>query len=50
MGIPCFAISIITDIGVKGRIVKVTHEDVQAVAMKAEPQMTTIMKELIGSL
>lgn len=50
MGIPCFAISIITDIGVKGRIVKVTHEDVQAVAMKAEPQMTLIMKELISSL
>lgn len=50
MGIPCFAISIITDIGVKGRIVKVTHEDVQAVAMKAEPHMTTIMKQLISSL
>jgi len=50
MSIPCFAISIITDIGVKGRIVKVTHEDVQAVAMKAEPKMTQIMKELISSI
>ncbi len=44
MGIPCFAISIITDMGVDGRIVKVTHEDVQRVAEIAEPKMTLIMK------
>ena len=50
MGIPCFAISIITDMGVDGRIVKVTHEDVQRVAEKAEPKMTLIMKELIGQI
>jgi purine-nucleoside phosphorylase len=47
MGIPCFAISIITDLGVPGKIVKVTHEDVQNVAEKSEPLMTKIMKELI---
>jgi purine-nucleoside phosphorylase len=50
MGIPCFAISIITDLGVPGKIVKVTHEDVQRVAEVAEPKMTLIMKELISSL
>ncbi|MCC6251228.1 MAG: purine-nucleoside phosphorylase [Bacteroidia bacterium] len=50
MGIPCFAISIITDMGVDGRIVKVTHEDVQRVAEKAEPKMTLIMKELISKI
>jgi len=50
MGIPCFAISIITDLGVPGKIVKVTHQDVQNVAEKAEPKMTLIMKELIQSL
>jgi purine-nucleoside phosphorylase len=50
MGIPCFAISIITDLGVPGKIVKVTHEDVQNVAEKAEPKMTLIMKELISSI
>jgi purine-nucleoside phosphorylase len=50
MGIPCFAISIITDLGVPGKIVKVTHEDVQAVAQEAEPKMTFIMKELISTL
>jgi purine-nucleoside phosphorylase len=50
MAIPCFAISIITDLGVPGKIVKVTHEDVQNVAEKAEPKMTLIMKELISSI
>lgn len=50
MGITCFAISIITDLGVPGKIKKVTLEDVTAVASKAEPQMTLIMKELISGL
>jgi purine-nucleoside phosphorylase len=50
MGITCFAISIITDLGVPGKIVKVSIDDVTGVAGKAEPQMTHIMKELIGSL
>lgn len=50
MGLPCFAISIITDLGVPGKIVKVTHEDVQNVAQVAEPKMTLIMKELVSGL
>lgn len=50
MGITCFAISIITDLGVPGRIVKVTLEDVTRVAEEAEPKMTLIMKELISTL
>jgi len=49
-GIPCFGMSIITDLGVPGKIVKVTHEEVQQVAAKAEPLMTLIMKELIASV
>ena len=50
MGITCFAISIITDLGVPGKIVKVTLEDVKRVAEEAEPKMTLIMKELIAGL
>jgi purine-nucleoside phosphorylase len=50
MGIPCFAISIITDLGVPGKIVKVTHEDVQHIASLAEPKMTFLIKELIRGL
>lgn len=50
MNIPCFAISIITDLGVDGKIVEVTHEEVQMVAAQAEKKMTVIMKELIREL
>jgi purine-nucleoside phosphorylase len=50
MGIPCFAISIITDLGVEGKIVQVTHEEVQHVAALAEKKMTLIMKELMKEI
>lgn len=50
MGIPCFGISIITDLGVPGKIVKVTHEDVTAAASAAAPKMTQLFTELIKNL
>jgi purine-nucleoside phosphorylase len=50
MKIPCFAMSIITDLGVPGKIVEITHEEVQKVAQKAESKMTKIFKELISTL
>ena len=50
MGIPCFGFSIITDLGVPGKIIEMTHEIVQGVARKAEPKMTKIIKELIFSI
>ncbi len=49
-GIPCFAISIITDMGVGDEAGDVSHEDVIHVANNAEPKMTLIMKELIAAL
>jgi purine-nucleoside phosphorylase len=50
MKVPCFAISIITDLGVPGKIVQVTHEEVQKVAAEAETKMTKLMKEIIAEL
>lgn len=50
MNIPCFAISIITDLGVVGKIVKITHEEVLKEAAKAEKKMTLIMKEMMKLL
>jgi purine-nucleoside phosphorylase len=50
MNIDCFAISVITDLGVPGKIQKITHQDVQNVAEIAEPKLTLIIKELISSL
>jgi len=49
-GIKVFAISIITDLGVEGKIVKVTHEDVVRVAAAQEPKMTLIIKELVNEI
>ena len=50
MQIPCFAMSIITDLGVIGKIVEITHEEVQKVAALAETKMTKIFKQLISEL
>ena len=47
-GIRCFGISIITDLGVNGKIVKVTHENVQKAANEAQPRMAAIMREMIS--
>lgn len=46
-GMKCFGISIITDLGVPGKIVEVTHEEVQQIGNSVQPYMTLIMKELI---
>jgi purine-nucleoside phosphorylase len=50
MEIPTFAISIITDLGVPGKIKKVSVQDVIEVASRQEPKMTLIMKEFIAAL
>ena len=50
MDIPCFAMSVITDLGVPGKIKKVTHEEIQAVSEVAEPKLTLIIKELIANI
>jgi len=50
MDIPCFAMSVITDLGVPGKIQKVTHEEIQKVSEVAEPKLTLIIKELIESI
>jgi len=50
MDIPCFAVSIITDLGVPGKIQEVSAEDVIEVANEQEPKMTLIMRELISRI
>jgi purine-nucleoside phosphorylase len=49
-GMKCFGISIITDLGVEGKIVEISHEEVQEVGNKAQPIMTFIMKELVKKI
>lgn len=50
MGIPCFAISVITDEGFPEFPELVTIESIVEAAHKAEPQMTKIISKLVGSL
>lgn len=47
MNLPCFAVSVITDMCVPGKIKKVVLSDILAAAAQAEPQMTFLLKELI---
>ena len=47
-GIKVFGISVVTDLGVEGKIVEISHEEVQEAADAAQPKMTTIMRELIN--
>ena len=49
-GMKVFGMSIITDLGVPGKIVEVTHEEVQEIGNKVQPLMTLIMKELVKDL
>lgn len=49
-GMKVFGISIITDLGVQGKIVEVTHEEVQEIGNRAQPLMTQIMKELVQEI
>ena len=46
-GMNVFAISIITDLGIREEGNKITHEEVLAAAAEAEPKMTAIFKKLI---
>lgn len=49
-GIPVFGISIITDLGVEGRIVEVSHEEVRREGAKAELKMTELIKEMLARI
>ena len=50
MELTCFAMSIITDSGVPGQIIEITHQEVQEIAGKAEPKMAAILKKMLKAL
>jgi purine-nucleoside phosphorylase len=50
MNLPVFAVSIITDLGIEGKITCITHQSVLEEARKTEERMTTIMTGMIASL
>jgi purine-nucleoside phosphorylase len=50
MGLPVFAISVLTDEGFPEILQPVSVEEILAVAHEAEPKMTLILKKLIAGL
>lgn len=49
-GMKVFALSVITDMGIRDNDEMITHEEVLAAAKNAEPKMTNIFKALIATL
>jgi purine-nucleoside phosphorylase len=47
MGLTCFAVSVISDLGVYGKIVEISHKEVINAASVAEPRMTLLISELL---
>lgn len=50
MGMTIFAVSVITDLGVPGRIEKISHEIVQQAAEKVAPKLVMVISEIIEGL
>ncbi len=50
MGLPVFAMSVVTDLGIMDVPTVITHHEVLEAAAAAEPKMTAIFKGLISSL
>ena len=50
MGLRVFAISVISDLGVNGKIEEITHEMVIDVASHVEPELTRIIKALLPEI
>lgn len=50
MGLPVFAMSIITDIGIREEENTITHEEVLQAAKAAEPHFTHIFKEMVAAI
>lgn len=46
-GMKVFAVSVISDLGIEGKIVEISHEEVQEVAAKAGPKFSRLFKEMV---
>ena len=50
MGMECFGLSVITDLGIEGKIEEVSHEAVQIAAKSSEYMISKLVEEFIGRL
>ncbi|MBS1652599.1 MAG: purine-nucleoside phosphorylase [Bacteroidetes bacterium] len=46
----CFGISIVTDLGVEGKVFNVSHDEVLEVAKRQEPKMSKLVKEFVNKV
>jgi len=49
-GLPVFAMSVITDIGIRDEENVITHAEVLQAAKDAEPKLSAIFREMVASL
>ncbi len=50
MGLPVFALSVITDIGIREEENTITHEEVLQAAREATPKLAYVFKELVAQI
>ncbi len=50
MDMPVFAVSVISDLGVKGKIIEISHQEVLAAVEQVTPKLITIIKDVIKGL
>lgn len=50
MGLDCFGLSVITDLGLEGKIEEVSHEAVQAAAKSSEKMIGKLVEEFISKI
>jgi purine-nucleoside phosphorylase len=50
MRLPVFAVSVISDLGVEGKIVEISHDEVVDAAALAAPKLNMIIKDLVREL
>lgn len=50
MDLPVFAVSVISDLGVEGKIVEISHDEVMDAAALAAPKLNRIIKDLVQEL
>jgi purine-nucleoside phosphorylase len=49
-GMEVFAMSVVTDVGIREEENVITHEEVLEAARQAEPKLATIFKELVAAI
>ena len=47
MGLPVFAVSVISDLGVAGKIIEISHQEVIDAVAKVTPKLIMLIKELV---